>query len=203
MDDQTAFDLLRRHFPNAREKALRDFAEYIDTRAPIAGVLTEAHEHNAQLDRVKRVRKLANALWREYLELPVGKKGPGSIQMKLRDAVYGLTGEPPPPFESLKGEDGKPLYPRKAGALDAVRDQIASSYPLHHNQREAGFRSKVALVEFARQVWVKLKDSQPPRIPSEGTPFYNFVSDLIVHYGKPWGVDKTFRAWAKYSPPPD
>ena len=83
----------------------------------------------------------------------------------------------------------------------SVTNKAAQSLPyleaLSAQQRAHSTWEKAALVRQARHIWQQNKHSVPPRQPSVGAPFYNFVEDLIAALGKDWDTESTFKAWGR------
>ena len=194
--------LLLKHFPSYqwKERELSHEAHFISKSWLTAGSLVDAIDQKQVLERLDKIERLTNELWKEYHALPLRVRGhkTDDLWRRIMDITYDLTGKTPL-VSSVK--DDQALYdrlmPRKKGILGLMRERATSFFKMHHNQRENEFARKVQLVQHANDLWVRYAGKKPPLKPSDGS-YYKFIEAMIEVAGKKWGVDKTVEAHRKY-----
>lgn len=200
-ESQTAKDLLIEHFPEVEwtEGQLDFYCNFLSPSWLTAGSLVEAVEAKVVNKRLDNIERLAANLWTEYHKLPLQMRAKRlgdeehDLWRRLMKVTYDITGKTPFVVHGAGQEIVARAMPRKMGALRRMRERASNFFPMHHNQRQCEFSSKVHLVTHCRELWLDLKGEDAPVAPSAGAPFYNFVGDVIMQAGKEWSVDVTLR----------
>lgn len=175
------------------EKRIKFHASFLEYGWLNARGLVHAAIPAEQRERIDRVERLANNLWKEFYALPLFfSKGDDDLFRRLHSALYDLTGN-----DLLKLKGGSTVFPRKPGHIQRYREELQAIYPMHHHAEGNDFRLKVQLVDFARGVWQSLRGEAPPKSPSEGSPYFKFVANLIAYGGWDWSTERTLGAWRK------
>lgn len=112
------------------------------------------------------------------------------LGLLLRTVVGNMQGRDP---DTLLNDARWKRYGKRADreAANAVRLLKKPSGKEEENETW----QKATLVAQARRLWSKHCGKEPPKKPSEGAEFFNFVSDLIEAVGKDWSTESTFKAW--------
>jgi hypothetical protein len=61
-------------------------------------------------------------------------------------------------------------------------------------QKKNEYPAKAALIRFAREQWERISKKLSPTKPSEGTPFYIFLEDLVDYVDQEWSISSLLRA---------
>lgn len=57
--------------------------------------------------------------------------------------------------------------------------------------------AKVLLIKNARRLWPTMTTKNAPLAPSPGTPFFEFIGDLVVTIGQDWDTESALKAYRK------
>lgn len=199
-----ARDLLREHFPEVdwTERRLSFHAHFLTKSWLNAGSLVPAVEEKKELERLDRIESLIKDLWTEYHKLPLAVRShlPGDdderdIWQRIMRLNYDLTGKTPFVSTGAIQEAVARRMPRKQSAIAKKRARVSNFFKVHHTQREAEISKKIHLAAYCYDLWLELKGKAAPKVPSEGSAFYKFVSDVIQMAGKDWNVEVTLRKY--------
>lgn len=198
-ESKAARDLLLAHFPKYEwtEKELESEAFFLTSSWLIAGDLVEAIDKKNVQERLDKIERLTNELWKEYHALPLKIRSDRiDLWRRLMRIKYDLTGKTP--FVSSSKLFQSPYefaMPRKKGLLSTIRERVDDFFSMHQTQRDAEFSNKVRLCEIAVELWLKFERKKAPLKASQGTRYHNFIADLIDFSGKQWSVDRTMNAY--------
>jgi hypothetical protein len=138
------------------------------------------------LAQVEAFQRAIRAAWEAYSSLPLHvRRNNGIDWIAFAKIVRQATGAPIAHGQRAVRSD----------AVDTMRRNIADAEKLSAQAISADRPAKVALVDHARSAWRDFTGTEPPVKPSAGSPFLEFVADLIVAAGKDWGAEKALAAW--------
>jgi hypothetical protein len=86
----------------------------------------------------------------------------------------------------------------RKNCVKSANEAVEAMKPSSPQHRKHETWKKAILIARARQIWTKYKN-KPPKKPSDGTPFFTFVSELISASEKDWDTESSFKAWSKLS----
>ena len=151
---------------------------------------------NKNIKAVEDMRRGFLQFWQGYKGLdPVLKK---FVNMpphsELCYLYWQLTGRDPlrdfPKALGMKEE-----YPNDRGTFDGLIAAIEKEAThIHHHAEKNEYPNKAALMRFAREQWERNKKCSPAMKPSEGTPFYIFLEDLVEYVDREWSIPSLLRA---------
>lgn len=86
-------------------------------------------------------------------------------------------------------------YPNDRGTFEGLIAAIETEAThTHHHAEKNEYPNKAALIRFAREQWERNKKCSPAMKPSEGTPFYIFLEDLVEYVDREWSIASLLRA---------
>ena len=202
MTGESPETVLKRHFPEITKNELRFYTPWLSSGWLTAGSLSEAIELKDVAEKLKRIEKTVNALWQQYHELPlmVRSGDKDDLWLRIMRLKYDLTGKAGllPSPNSNKLEYPKQMPP-KEGAVRRMAAKAQTMPNMHHHARDNEAPAKIQLAQTCQDIWVDLKGNAPPKKPSSGTAYANFVGDVILLSGKSWSVDATLSQFSKHS----
>lgn len=187
LQDQIGRRLIAKHFPNAAAEVVDWHAVWLSP--PLVTALPPVHfvnDDDGTARDIEDFRRALLAAWQAYSRIPLHvRKGSGIDWVAFVRLVECVTGSTLMPREGYSRHD----------AVATMKGNLRYSQPLSKQARTAERPAKVALVEKARDAWRDLAGSEAPHKPSEGSPFLDFLSDVIEAAGKSWGAERTLSAW--------
>lgn len=185
--DATGRAIISKHFPNADPKIVDRHAFWLSppmlTSLPSYNVVKDGGETDAKIETFRRA--LAEA-WKAYTAIPLHvRRGCGVDWVAFAKVTRMATGLP-----VLRGEAS--IQPP---AIQAMKRAARKADRLSAQAMKAEHPAKIALAEKARDAWRDLSGQEAPLKPSDGSPFLQFVQDLIEAAERNWGADKVLAAW--------
>lgn len=193
LSDAIGREIILRHFPDADPAVVGRHALWLSP--PLVAALPPYHfvKEGEEVDaNIEAFQRAIGDAWRAYHSLPLHVRRGNGIEWvsfaRLARAASGV---------ALPGE--KAIRPP---AIEIMRRNAGKADRLSAQAMKADHPSKIALVENARAAWRDLSGKEPPLKPSEKKPaakgepvFLQFVEEIILGAGKPWGAEKALAAW--------
>jgi hypothetical protein len=197
---ETAEARLRQHFPRASSEEITKAARFYYPAWLLGGggFLVDATIHKREAEALEDVERHIRGLWREFslLHNSTRRLRPQlDLFNRILRLFYDMTGENPQPF--LRYSD-VPIYPKKAGAIGKMRQNIGRTFPMHHNQRDAEFPQKVHLVECTRDTWRLLTGKEAPKGCPKTGKYREFLAATICFCDRGWSVESAIGAYLKF-----
>ncbi|MDA0320847.1 MAG: hypothetical protein O3A90_16425 [Proteobacteria bacterium] len=191
-----ARDFLKKHFPDLKGAALQIEIELMIPALICEGSHLEMVVKNKNIKAVEEMRRGFLQFWNGYKELdPLLRK---FVKMPphadLCNMYWMLTGRnPSKDFPKALGM--KEEYPNNRGTFDDLIAAIEKDAThIHHHAEQNEYPNKAALIRFARAQWERNQKCSPAMKPSEGTPFYIFLEDLVEYVDREWSIVSLLRA---------
>lgn len=189
--DEIGRAVIAKHFPDADPMVVQWHAIWLSpplvTALPPVHFVKEGGELDVQIDTFERAIRTA---WQAYSAIPLHIRRKDEVDwIAFAKLVRNVTGD-----AILPGQQKL----RPPPAIRAIRKAASEAGKLSAQAMNADHPAKVALVDSARNAWRDLSGTEPPVKTSPGSPFLDFVQDLIVGAGKAgdgWGAERTLAAW--------
>lgn len=188
LSDHKGRAVIALHFPDADPAHVERHAIWLSppqlTRLPPFHFAKAGDDFEAKIDDFQRA--LGEA-WEAYSALPLFVRSKSGVDwVAFAKLVRSSTGR-----AVVTGQSAT-----RPTSVRIMRANLAKAERLSAQAWAADHPAKVALVERARAAWRDFTGGDAPVKPSEGSPFYRFVSDLIAYSaGLDWGPDKALAAW--------
>lgn len=191
-----ARDILKKHFPDLNGDALKVEMTFMHPALICEGSHLEMVVKNKNIKAVEDMRRGFLQFWQGYKDLdPVLKKFVNMpAHSELCYLYWQLTGRDPlRDFPKALGMKQEYLNDRGTfeGLIAAIEKEATH---IHHHAEKNEYLNKAALIRFAREQWERNKKCSPAMKPSEGTPFYIFLEDLVEYVDREWSIASLFRA---------
>ena len=189
-----AKELIKNHFPRLSDNQYNSLSISLATFRTSNEGAVKAAKKDIEIQKIEIVRKLIIELNTAFWNIHQGIRDTyeTNIHRRIEEITYDLIGR------CNLSHIYKEFAP-KSGLLDQFINEIENYIPVSSQQYSNDFIEKVHLVIHARNVWKSATGTSPPISANEGHPYFNFVCDLIEFHGKPWGVERTLKAWKTYS----
>lgn len=188
--DAVGREILERYFPDAEQSKIHGHATWLSppyvTRVSEYRFIKEGADLSKLLDDFHRG---IHAAWKAYNAIPLHvRSADNSFEWahfaKVTRAVTGL------PVH--RGQ--RQIQPQ---AIRSMRQAAQHLTKLSAQAMAADNPAKVCLVQHARNAWLSLSGTEPPVMPSPGSPFLHFVEDVIDGAGKKWSAEATLKVWQR------
>jgi len=191
-----ARDILKKHFPDLNGEALKVEMAFMSPALICEGSHLEMVVKNKNIKAVEDMRRGFLQFWQGYKDLdPVLKKFVNMpAHSELCYLYWQLTGRDPlRDFPKALGMQEE--YPNDRGTFEGLIAAIETEAThIHHHAEKNEYPNKAALIRFAREQWERNKKCSPAMKPSEGTPFYIFLEDLVEYVDREWSIASLLRA---------
>lgn len=189
-------EFLKKHFPGLNGEALQVEMKLMSPTLICEGSHLEMVVKNKNIKAVEDMRRGFLQFWQGYKDLdPALKKFVNMpAHSELCYLYWQLTGRDPlrdfPKALGMKEE-----YPNDRGTFEGLIAAIEKEAThIHHHAEKNEYPNKAALIRFAREQWERINKKVPPMKPSEGTPFYIFLEDLVEYVDREWSIASLLRA---------
>ncbi|WP_306112804.1 MULTISPECIES: hypothetical protein [unclassified Roseovarius] len=83
----------------------------------------------------------------------------------------------------------------RQNCASVAEEFLSGLTPSSAQQRSNETLEKLVLIANARRLWMRLAKKIPPKQPSPGSSFFEFVADLIDATERGWDTESCFKAW--------
>ena len=195
----TKKDFVLKYFGELPERTKRDVISELEPETVLYRQDTGMLNLKENLDAIDQMERYFKLFWHSYekIDSALRQYTEGPHYLDMVGLYWQLLGRKPVLKNSFWHDEILDLQDTDGFVARLKHNAISEFNPVHHHAIRNEHPEKYSLYEHAAYCWLCFQKKNPPRKPSPGTLFYEYLSDFIQLMGKDWSVESVVRASQK------